>query len=313
LWAAQPDNDQTQEETAMPITVRCVKCEASYVVKEEFAGRQFHCRKPGCNTTLIVREPGQLNTSPSPAPSMGLATPQVKVRSPSVAGPRPEASTPANTVACSHCGGLVTNGPTVAGKVVQCPHCRGQFQMPPLEGALIHSHQLPLVAAATVEQYVTATVATNEYADCPMCGESIKAVAKRCKHCGETLDHVLRRAEEAERFAIHASRSGSVNINNNNNIVVATDTGRRRRTGNVGAAVTMEVLFGFFNIFGIGHFMNGNAGLGLLFMFGYWFLLMVNVALIFVAIGIITLPLTWCCFMVLSPVVVASTPPTYYD
>jgi hypothetical protein len=84
---------------------------------------------------------------------------------------------------------------------------------------------------------------------------------------------------------------------------------RRRRTANVGGAVAMEVVCGFCNIFGIGHFMNGNAGLGLLFMFGYWYLQTINVCLLFVAIGFFTLPLTWLCFIIISPITVANAPP----
>ncbi|WP_020473987.1 TFIIB-type zinc ribbon-containing protein [Zavarzinella formosa] len=34
------------------------------------------------------------------------------------------------TLKCPHCGNPVAFSPAVAGRVVACPHCRGQFQMP---------------------------------------------------------------------------------------------------------------------------------------------------------------------------------------
>jgi TM2 domain-containing membrane protein YozV len=165
----------------------------------------------------------------------------------------------------------------------------------------------PPVAAFATAQIITASLATDDYTECPMCGEPIRAVAKRCKHCGEALDLVLRRAEEAERLAERLSDRGPVIVNTN--VVVESP---RRYTGSVGGAVAVEFLLGFFGIFGVGHFMNGNVGSGLLFMFGYWLLFAINLALMLVLIGFITLPLTWLCFIIISPLVVASTPPVYY-
>ena len=75
-----------------------------------------------------------------------------------------------------------------------------------------------------------------------------------------------------------------------------------------GTAVLLEVLPGFFlQTFGIGHIYAGNVGTGLLFMFGYWFLQFINLLLIFLLIGIITLPLTFILAMVISPILASNT------
>ena len=46
----------------------------------------------------------------------------------------------------------------------------------------------------------------------------------------------------------------------------------------------------------------GNVGMGLLFMFGYWFIQFINFLLCFVLIGIITLPLCFFLAMIISPI-----------
>ena len=66
-------------------------------------------------------------------------------------------------------------------------------------------------------------------------------------------------------------------------------------------AALLEALPGFFiHIFGCGHLYNGNVGLGLGLMFGYWLIQLINVVLAFFIVGFITFPLTWILFMVLS-------------
>ncbi len=75
-----------------------------------------------------------------------------------------------------------------------------------------------------------------------------------------------------------------------------------------GAAVALELVPGFMiQTFGIGHLYVGNIGLGLLFMFGYWFLLFINFLLCFVFVGFVTLPLCWIAMMILSPLLAASS------
>jgi TM2 domain-containing membrane protein YozV len=74
-----------------------------------------------------------------------------------------------------------------------------------------------------------------------------------------------------------------------------------------GVAVLLEVLPGFFfQTFGIGHIYAGNVGIGLLFMFGFWFIQFVNVLLCFLIIGFITFPLCWLAAMIISPILAAN-------
>ncbi|MBV9959623.1 MAG: hypothetical protein JO360_14450 [Acidobacteria bacterium] len=73
------------------------------------------------------------------------------------------------------------------------------------------------------------------------------------------------------------------------------------------AAALLEVFPGFFfQTFGIGNIYAGNVAVGLLFMFGYWFVLFVNILLCFIFIGIITLPLCWIIMMIMSPLIAAN-------
>jgi len=73
-------------------------------------------------------------------------------------------------------------------------------------------------------------------------------------------------------------------------------------------AVLLEVLPGFFfQTFGIGQMYAGNVGLGLLFMFGYWFIQFINLLLCFFLIGLLTLPLCFILAMVISPILAAKT------
>jgi TM2 domain-containing membrane protein YozV len=74
-----------------------------------------------------------------------------------------------------------------------------------------------------------------------------------------------------------------------------------------GVAIALELGGGwFFQTFGIGHLYAGNIGLGLVFMFGYWFVTFINILLCFILIGAITWPLCWIAMMILSPILVAN-------
>jgi len=81
----------------------------------------------------------------------------------------------------------------------------------------------------------------------------------------------------------------------------------RQPPRSAGTAVLLEVLPGFFlQTFGIGHIYAGNVGVGLLFMFGYWFVLFVNILLCLLIIGFITGPLCFLGTMLVSSMLAAN-------
>lgn len=79
-------------------------------------------------------------------------------------------------------------------------------------------------------------------------------------------------------------------------------------TKSAGAAVALELVPGFlFQTFGIGNIYAGNVGVGLLFLFGYWFVLFINILLCMVLIGFITLPICWIAMMIIAPLTAANS------
>jgi TM2 domain-containing membrane protein YozV len=73
----------------------------------------------------------------------------------------------------------------------------------------------------------------------------------------------------------------------------------------VGAAVVLELVPGLFGVFGIGNLYAGRIVTGLLLMFSFWALFWVNFLLIFVFIGIVTMPLTWIGYLVVGALTAA--------
>jgi hypothetical protein len=66
--------------------------------------------------------------------------------------------------------------------------------------------------------------------------------------------------------------------------------------------VALELFGGFFfQTFGLGHLMQGRAGMGLFIMLSYWALQAVNLMLCAVLLGFVTGPLTWLFYMVAAP------------
>ncbi|MCO4743302.1 MAG: hypothetical protein KC912_00850 [Proteobacteria bacterium] len=63
----------------------------------------------------------------------------------------------------------------------------------------------------------------------------------------------------------------------------------------------LEVIPGWFQVFGLGHLYQGRIGMGLGIMLSYWALQAINFALSFVLIGLVTAPLTWLFYMIAAP------------
>jgi len=73
-------------------------------------------------------------------------------------------------------------------------------------------------------------------------------------------------------------------------------------------AMLLELVPGlFFQTFGIGHIYAGNVATGLLIMFSYWTLSVINFVLLFLLIGFLTWPATFLAFLIVSTITARST------
>jgi len=68
-------------------------------------------------------------------------------------------------------------------------------------------------------------------------------------------------------------------------------------------AFLLEFLPGFFaQWFGFGHIYNGKIGKGLLVMFSYWIIQAINLLLVLVLVGFVTVPATRLLYLILSSI-----------
>lgn len=73
-----------------------------------------------------------------------------------------------------------------------------------------------------------------------------------------------------------------------------------------GVAALIEVIGGFFQIFGLGHIATGRVAFGLFVMLLYWLLQGINFLLMYVFVGFITWAITFVLFLIFSPLMIAS-------
>ncbi len=88
------------------------------------------------------------------------------------------------TINCPHCSQTLEVPDELLGQTVECPSCNGSFQLPaPQPAAAPPPRKKPIARTPPA-----ASSGAGKTMPCPMCGEDILAVAKKCKHCGSMLD-----------------------------------------------------------------------------------------------------------------------------
>lgn len=78
-------------------------------------------------------------------------------------------------IQCPSCSKAIKAPDEKAGSVVTCPSCEGQMQLPAADAAT------PAPAPAETKEE------GRETRVCPQCGETVLAVARKCKHCRSIL------------------------------------------------------------------------------------------------------------------------------
>jgi phage FluMu protein Com len=82
---------------------------------------------------------------------------------------------------CQHCGKALSTSDEKAGRKAKCPQCGEVIQVPALEGAAAGTE------AEDEDELEPAPPGERKMENCPMCGESVPASAKKCEFCGEEL------------------------------------------------------------------------------------------------------------------------------
>lgn len=99
------------------------------------------------------------------------------------------------TVICG-CGKQLSAPDAAAGKKAKCPGCGQILLVPAATG-------LAAPPAPAVPVLAEAAPAAEQKQACPHCGESILAVAKKCRHCGEWLEQGKRSSQARAPISVN--------------------------------------------------------------------------------------------------------------
>ncbi len=82
---------------------------------------------------------------------------------------------------------------------ISCPYCKHEHKVAdPSSGQIV---ECPFCRMKSVLEVTEATLPDSK--SCPMCGETILAVAKKCKHCGEYLEPNLRQVSQKKDKTVY--------------------------------------------------------------------------------------------------------------
>lgn len=86
---------------------------------------------------------------------------------------------------CPHCQQSLEAPEDMLGETIECPACNGSIQLPEPEPTP-PPRPAPKKKIVTKKR-TTPSASSSKTRPCPYCGESILAVAVKCKHCGSDL------------------------------------------------------------------------------------------------------------------------------
>lgn len=85
---------------------------------------------------------------------------------------------------CPHCGQHLEASDDLFGETVECPSCQGSIEVPYPRNAEPGRESETQATSAEVQK---SSEGQRNSKQCPYCGESILATARKCRYCGEFL------------------------------------------------------------------------------------------------------------------------------
>lgn len=206
----QLDSEQTAlDTTLMAIHFTCTQCGKPLFAQEQYAGRPVTC--PACQTRNTIPQP---DPQQAPQPLMGLECETTfvpgKVQTPSAVAPLVEGDPELLDMEKPPAPPMAPPAPPMPPLVPVAASSTAPAPAPlPLSApAPDSSAPTTSTAAPASPSAPAATPAPSPDLDatrrCPMCAETIKAAARKCRFCGTLLDTDLR-LEEDERRAMVAT------------------------------------------------------------------------------------------------------------